>query len=36
MQFDIKITYLNAPLDKNIFVTIPFGDINFGKGYWLG
>ena len=35
MQLDIKAAYLNAPLDKNIYVTIPPGDVNFGKGYWL-
>jgi len=35
MQLDIKAAYLNAPLDKNIYVNIPPGDGNFGKGYWL-
>ena len=35
MQLDIKAAYLNAPLDKNIYVNIFPGDVNFGKGYWL-
>jgi len=35
MQLDIKAAYLNAALDKNIYVNIPPGDINFGKGFWL-
>jgi hypothetical protein len=33
-QLDIKAAYLNAPLDKDICITIPKGDINFGRGYW--
>jgi len=35
MQLDIKFAYLNAPLDKNIYITVPPGDKNFGKGFWL-
>jgi len=34
MQMDIKAAYLNAPLDKELYITIPPGSINFGKGYW--
>jgi len=34
MQLNIKAAYLNAPLDKDIYVNIP-SDKNFGKGYWL-
>eukprot|EP00833_Pecoramyces_ruminatium_P006298 jgi/Orpsp1_1/1180330/evm.model.c7180000072966.1 len=34
-QLDIKSAYLNAPLDKDIYTTIPEGDEYFGKGYWL-
>ena len=33
-QLDIKAAYLNAKLDKNIYVTIPQGDSNHGKGFW--
>ncbi len=33
-QLDIKAAYLNAPLDKDIYTTIPKGDINFERGYW--
>jgi len=33
-QLDIKAAYLNAKLDKDIFVNIPQGDKNYGKGYW--
>ena len=33
MQLDIKADYLNASLDKNIYVNIPPEDVNFGKGY---
>ena len=33
-QLDIKAAYLNADLDHDIYVTIPPGDTNFGKGYW--
>ena len=35
MQLDIKAAYLNAPLDKRIFIPVPPGDKNFGKGFWL-
>ena len=34
MQLDIKAANLNAPLDKEIYINIPCGDKNFGKGYW--
>ena len=34
-QLDIKAAYLNAELDKEIYATIPPGDSNFGRGYWL-
>jgi hypothetical protein len=33
-QLDIKAAYLNAPLDKDIYTTIPKGDTRFGRGYW--
>ena len=33
-QLDIKAAYLNAKLDKNIYVTISQGDKNYGKGFW--
>jgi len=33
-QLDIKAAYLNAPLDYDIYVSIPPGDTNFGRGYW--
>ena len=33
-QIDIKAAYLNADLDYDIYVTIPPGDTNFGRGYW--
>jgi len=33
-QLDIKAAYLNTPLDKEIYINIPFGDSNFGGGYW--
>jgi len=33
-QLDIKAAYLNAPLDTDIYTTIPLGDSNFGGGYW--
>jgi len=33
-QLDIKAAYLNAKLDKDIYVTIPQGDKNYGKGFW--
>jgi len=35
MQLDIKAAYLNAPLDKQLYVTIPPGDKTFGQGYRL-
>jgi len=35
MQLDIKAAYLNAPLEEEIYVSIPLGDKNFGHGYWL-
>jgi len=34
MQFHIKAAFLNYPLDKEICINIPLGDMNFGKGYW--
>jgi len=34
LQLDTKATYLHADLDKDIYITIPPGDPNFGKGYW--
>ena len=33
-QLDIKAAYLNADLDKTIYVNIPPGDINYKKGFW--
>eukprot|EP00833_Pecoramyces_ruminatium_P003607 jgi/Orpsp1_1/1177639/evm.model.c7180000062253.1 len=33
-QLDIKAAYLNAPLDYEIYTTIPPGDPNYGKGFW--
>ena len=33
-QLDIKAAYLNADLDKTIYVNIPEGDANYKKGYW--
>ena len=33
-QLDIQAAYLNAPLDQDVYVKIPQGDKNFGKGYW--
>jgi len=33
-QLDIQAAYLNAPLDREVYVKIPQGDKNFGKGYW--
>ena len=33
-QLDIKSAYLNAPLDEEIFTTIPPGDPNYNKGFW--
>jgi len=32
-QLDIKAAYLNADLDKEIFMSIPPGDPNFGRGW---
>ena len=34
IQLDIKAAYLNAKLDIDIYITIPPGDTNIGKGYW--
>ena len=34
-QLDIKAAYLNADLDKNIYVSIPPGNVNYNKGFWL-
>jgi len=34
MQLDIKAAYLNAPIDKEIYLTIPPGAPNYGRGYW--
>ena len=33
-QLDIKADYLNAPLDTDIYTSIPIGDSNFGGGFW--
>ena len=33
-QLDIKAAYFNAPLDTDIYTTIPLGDTNFGRGFW--
>ena len=33
-QLDIQAAYLNAPLDKEVYVKIPKGDKNYGKGFW--
>ena len=35
IQLDIKAAYLNAHFEKDIYTTIPPGDPNFGKGYWM-
>jgi len=34
-QLDIQAAYLNAPIDKEVYVTIPKGDANYGNGFWL-
>jgi len=34
-QLDFKSAYLNAALDKEIYTEIPYGDENYGKGYWV-
>jgi len=34
-QLDIKAAYLNADLDKNIYVSIPPGDKNYKNSFWL-
>jgi len=34
LQLDIKAAYLNADLDKDIYVSIPHRDPNFERGYW--
>jgi len=33
-QLDIKAAYLYAPLDREIYTSIPPGDHNYNKGYW--
>ena len=33
-QLDIKAAYLNADLDKTLYVNIPEGDKNYKKGFW--
>lgn len=33
-QLDIKAAYLNANLDKPIYMNIPQGDKNYQKGFW--
>jgi len=33
-QLDIKAAYLNADLDKEIYMSMPPGDPNFGRGWW--
>jgi len=33
-QLDIQAAYLNAPLNEDVYVKIPQGDKNFGKGFW--
>ncbi len=33
-QLDIQAAYLNAPLERDVYVKIPQGDKNYGKGYW--
>jgi len=33
-QLDIKAVYFNAPLDREIYTTIPPGDHNYKKGFW--
>ncbi len=33
-QLDIQAAYLNAPLKEDVYVKIPQGDKNFGKGFW--
>jgi len=33
-QLDIQAAYLNAPIYEDVYVKIPQGDINFGKGFW--
>eukprot|EP00833_Pecoramyces_ruminatium_P005698 jgi/Orpsp1_1/1179730/evm.model.c7180000070562.1 len=34
-QLDIQAADLNATLDKKIYISIPKGDKNYGKGFWL-
>jgi len=33
-QLDIKAAYLNAPLNEEIYMTIPEGDPNYKNGFW--
>ena len=33
-QLDIKAAYLNAPLNEEIYMTIPEGDPNYQNGFW--
>ena len=33
-QLDIKAAYLNANIDKTLYIQIPKGDKNFKKGFW--
>jgi len=34
-KLDFKSAYLNAALYKEIYTEIPYGDENYGKGYWV-
>jgi len=34
-QLEIKAAYINADLDKNIYVSIPPGYKNYKNGFWL-
>jgi len=34
IQLDIKATYLNTDLDKELYKEIPQGDKNYKKGFW--
>jgi len=34
-QLYIKADYINADLDKNIYVFLPPGDVNYKKGFLL-
>ena len=33
-QLDIEAAYLNAPLNEEIYMTIPEGDPNYKNGFW--